>query len=93
VIILLIIVFLLVCGGFWVWPLLAGLISGSGMTDKPGALRHIRQLMVTYDIAPAEVETTFLAPAPADLKASQRSKGDTARTLFTYLGAILSWRA
>ena len=87
-IIFLIIVLLLVCGGLWVWPLLAGLIGGSGVTDKPGALRHIRQLMVTYDIAPTEVETTFLAPAPADLTASQRSKGDTARTLFTYLGAI-----
>lgn len=72
----------------WLWPILAGILGISSVTDKPGALRHIKQLMVTYDITPGEVETAFHAPAPTGTQATQRSKGDIAKTLFIYLGAI-----
>lgn len=85
---ILIVILLLIGGGMWGWPLLAGVLGISGVTDKPGALRHIRQLMTTYEITPADVESAFLAPPLADLQATQRSKGDVAKTLFTYLGAI-----
>jgi len=84
----LIVIILLIGGGMWVWPFLAGILGISSVTDKPGALRHIRQLMVTYDISPGEVETTFLAPAAVDPAATKRDKGDIAKTLFVYLGAI-----
>ena len=85
---ILIVVIVLVGGGMWVWPFLAGLLGISSVTDKPGALRHIRQLMVTYDISPGEVETTFLAPAEVNVAATQRDKRDIAKTLFVYLGSI-----
>ena len=84
----LIVVILLIGGGFWIWPFLAGLLGISSVTDKPGALRHIRQLMVTYDISPGEVESTFNAPPAVDADAIKRDKGDIAKTLFVYLGAI-----
>lgn len=84
----LIVIIVLIGGGMWVWPFLAGILGISSVADKPGALRHIRQLMVTYDISPGEVETTFLAPAAADAAATKRDKGDIAKTLFVYLGAI-----
>jgi len=85
---LLILILALVCGGIWGWPLLAGILGFSSVTDKPGALRHIRQLMVTYDIAPDEVESAFLAPTADSTETAHRIKGDTAKTLFSYLGAI-----
>ena len=44
--------------------------------------------MNTYDITPAEVETAFHAPATTSSVSTRRSKGDIAKTLFTYLGAI-----
>ena len=59
----------------------------SSITDKAGALKHITQLMHTYDITPAEVETAFHTPAP-ELESEKRSKSDIAKTLFAYLGAI-----
>jgi hypothetical protein len=85
---LLVIFLLLIGGGIWGWPLVAAALGLSSVIDKPGALRHIKQLMNTYDILPAEVEAVFLAPASADASPSKRSKGDIAKTLFTYLGAI-----
>jgi len=84
----LIVIIVLIGGGMWVWPFLAGILGISSVTDKPGALRHIRQLMVTYDISPGEVETTFIAPAAVDAASTKRDKGDIAKTLFVYLGAI-----
>lgn len=85
---ILVIIVALIGGGMWVWPFLAGILGLSNVTDKPGALRHIRQLMITYDISPSEVETTYSAPAEIDASTPQRSKGDIAKTLFVYLGAI-----
>ncbi len=87
-ILILIVIIVLIGGGMWVWPVLAGIFGASSVTDKPGALRHIRQLMVTYEISPGEVETTFKEPAPVSAAANQRDKGDIAKTLFVYLGAI-----
>jgi len=84
----LIIILLLIGGGVWGWPLVVATLGLSSVTDKPGALQHIKQLMNTYDILPAEVEAAFLAPASAVDSSGKRSKGDIARTLFTYLGAI-----
>ncbi len=83
----LIFILLLIGGGFWGWPLVAGLLGISTVTDKPGALKNIAQLMKTYDISLAEVETAFHSPASTS-SGSTRSKGDIAKTLFTYLGAI-----
>jgi hypothetical protein len=86
---LVLIIFLLfIGGGIWGWPLVAATLGLSSVTDKPGALNHIKQLMNTYGIVPAEVEAAFAAPASAEDLSSKRSKGDIARTLFTYLGAI-----
>ena len=68
---------LLIGGGIWGWPLVAAAFGLSSVTDKPGALQHIKQLMNTYDILPAEVEAAFHAPASAD--ASPSSAGATAR--------------
>lgn len=84
---ILIFIILLIGGGIWGWPLLAAALGLSSVTDKPGALKHITQLMNTYGITPAEVETAFRTPAP-DTGPGKRSKGDIARTLFGYLGAI-----
>ena len=83
----LIVILLLIGGGVWAWPLIAGLLGLSSATDKPSALKSITQLMNTYDITPAEVETEFHAPSSASAE-SKRSKGDVAKTLFIYLGAI-----
>ena len=84
----LIIILLLIGGGIWGWPLVAALLGLSSVTDKPGALKHIRQLMKTYDISPAEVEAAFRAPVSVEDSSGKRNKGDNARTLFVYLGAI-----
>lgn len=84
----LLLILLLIGGGIWGWPLVAAAFGLSSVTDKPGALKHIRQLMNTYDIVPAEVEAVFHAPVAATESVGSRSKGDIARTLFTYLGAI-----
>ena len=84
----LIIIVVLIGGGWWGWPLLAGIIGASGVTDKASALEHIVQLMRNYDITPAEAEAALHAPAAARPEAARRSRGDIAKTLFTYLGAI-----
>jgi hypothetical protein len=84
----LILFLILIGGGIWGWPLVAAALGLSTVTDKPGALKHIRQLMNTYDISPAEVDAVFHAPASAEDSPLKRSKGDVAKTLFTYLGAI-----
>ncbi len=83
-----ILILLLIGGGIWGWPLIAVTLGLSSVTDKSGALKHIRQLMNTYEILPAEVEAVFHAPASAEESSGKRSKGDIAKTLFTYLGAI-----
>jgi hypothetical protein len=85
--ILFIILILLIGGGVWGWPLLAGALGIATVKDKPSAINHIKQLMNTYDITPAEVESAFLTPASESATAA-RSKGDIAKTLFIYLGAI-----
>lgn len=86
---LILVVVLLLAGGGWLgWPLLAGILGASGVTDKSGALEHIAQLMRDHDITPAEVEAAFHAPAASRSAAVQRGPRDIARTLFTYLGAI-----
>jgi hypothetical protein len=85
---ILILFLILIGGGIWGWPLVAAALGLSTVTDKPGALKHIRQLMNTYDISPAEVDAIFHAPASAEDSPLKRSKGDIAKTLFTYLGAI-----
>ena len=84
---ILVLIILLIGGGIWGWPLVAAALGLSSVTDKPGALKHITQLMNTYDITPAEVETAFRTPAP-DTGSARRSKSDIAKTLFAYLGAI-----
>lgn len=85
---LLIVVVVLLGGGMWGWPLLAGILGASSVTDKPGALESIAQLMRNYDITPAEVEAAFRAPEISRPVRAQRSRGDIAKTLFIYLGAI-----
>lgn len=84
----LIIIVVLIGGGWWGWSLLAGIIGASGVTDKASALEHIVQLMRNYDITPTEAEAALHAPAAARPEAARRSRGDIAKTLFTYLGAI-----
>jgi len=83
---ILIVIVLLIGGGIWGWPLVAGALGLSTVTDKSGALKHITQLMRTYDISLTEVETAL--HAPVDDAPAKRSKGDIAKTLFAYLGAI-----
>jgi len=83
-----IVIVLLIGGGIWGWPLLAGILGISSVRDKAGALNHITQLMKTYDIAPEDVETAFQTQASASSATEKRSKGDIARTLFAYLGGI-----
>lgn len=85
---ILIVLFVLIGGGMWGWPLLAGILGASSVTDKPGALAHITQLMRSHDITPAEVEAAFHTPATLRPVPARRSKGDIAKTLFIYLGAI-----
>jgi hypothetical protein len=84
----LILIFLLMGGLWWGWPLAAGILGVSGVSDKPGALAHITQLMRSYNITPAEVEANFNAPHDSRHAQAARSKGDIAKTLFIYLGAI-----
>jgi hypothetical protein len=84
----LIVIFMLIGGGWWGWLLVAGILGAKSVTDKPGALESIAQLMHSYDITPAEVEAAFHAPAASRPVPARRSSGDIAKTLFTYLGAI-----
>lgn len=84
----LIVILLLIGGGVWGWPLLAAALGISSVTDKSGALKYITQLMNTYDITAAEVENAFHGSVSGCSAAIKRSKGDIAKTLFAYLGAI-----
>jgi hypothetical protein len=84
----LIVICVLIGGGWWGWLLVAGILGAKSVTDKPGALESIAQLMHSYDITPAEVEAAFHAPAASRHVPARRSSGDIAKTLFTYLGAI-----
>ncbi|MEM7360144.1 MAG: hypothetical protein AAF431_13665 [Pseudomonadota bacterium] len=44
--------------------------------------------MSTYEISPADVEAEWLTPSSEGDELQKRSKGDIAKTLFMYLGAI-----
>ena len=85
---LLLLIVVLIVGGWWGWPLLAGILGASAVTDKSSALESIAQLMRNYDITPAEVEAALHAPAASQAVPAPRSRGDIAKTLFIYLGAI-----
>lgn len=86
---LLIVIFVLIGGAWWGgWPLLAGILGASSVTDKASALASIAQLMRNYNITPAEVEAAFRLPAASRPEPTRRSRGDIAKTLFIYLGAI-----
>lgn len=85
---LLLVIVVLIGGGWWGWPLLAGIFGASSVTDKSSALESIAQLMRNYDITPAEAEAAFRASAATQPASVRRSKGDIAKTLFIYLGAI-----
>jgi len=85
---ILFVVCILVGGGWWGWPMVAALFGLSSVSDKPGALVNIAQLMHRYDITPDEVKATFHNPAATRAEPARRSSGDVAKTLFSYLGAI-----
>jgi hypothetical protein len=85
---ILVVILLLIGGGIWGWPLVAGILGLSTVTDKSGALKNISQLMQTYDIKLTEVEIALNTPASTSSAATGRSKSEVAKTLFTYLGAI-----
>jgi hypothetical protein len=84
----LIVVVVLIGGGMWGWPLLAGLLGATSVKDKPSALENIARLMRNYEITPAEVAAAFHAPVASAGTSTGRSRGDIAKTLFVYLGAI-----
>jgi hypothetical protein len=84
----LVVLLVLVGGGAWGWPLVAGLLGATTVRDKPGALESIVRHMRDYEITPAEVEAAFRAPVTASPGRAARSAGSVAKTLFTYLGAI-----
>ena len=85
---LLIVVCLVVGGGWWCWPLAAAFFGAKGVTDKTSALASISQLMHTYAITPAEVAVVFRDRELLQTVPAERSSGEIAKTLFTYLGAI-----
>lgn len=83
-----IIIFLLIVGGgVWAWPLLAGALGFSSVTDKPGAIKNIAQLMRTYNISIAEIEVARNQLDSYSASAGP-NKTDLGKTLFIYLGAI-----
>jgi len=84
----LLVVFVLIGGGWFGWPLAAGFLGAQRVTDKPGALESIAQLMHRYKITPAEVEAAFHASAAFQPESARRGSGDIAKVIFTYLGAI-----
>jgi hypothetical protein len=85
---ILVVIVVLAGGGWWGWPLLAGTLGATAVSDKSSALKNITQLMRNYDITPAEVEAALHAPAAEQAETARRSRGDVAKTLFIYLGAI-----
>ena len=82
------IVIALIGGGWWGWSLLAGLLGASGVTDKASALQRIAQLMRNYGITLAEVEAASHETAASNSEPARRSRGEVAKALFVYLGAI-----
>jgi hypothetical protein len=84
----LVILFVLIGGGLWGWPLVATIYGTNSVTNKTGALENIAQLMRNYDITPAEVEAAFHVPASPQTAPHKRNSSDIAKTLFSYLGAI-----
>lgn len=77
--------------GWFGWPMLAALLGSQAVTDKPGALQRIAQLMRDHDISLTEVELALRAHGSvASTSGTPRrlASGDIAKTLFTYLGAI-----
>ncbi len=85
---ILLLFFLLIGAGIWGWPLVAAALGLPGAMDKRGALVQIKQLMNRFDISPDEVDTVFREPVATPGALTGRAKGDVARRLFTYLGAI-----
>jgi len=84
-----IVLLLLIGGGIWGWPLLAGALGLSSITDKSSAVRYIVQLMNTYDIALSDIRIAQDEFAhSSDTSPTRRSKGEIAKTLFAYLGGI-----
>ena len=86
--ILLVVLLVVIGGGWWGWPLAAALFGVKSVNDKNGALQKIAELMRTYDITPAEVSAVLRDPTLIESAPPQRSSGEIAKTLFTYLGAI-----
>ena len=84
----LIVILVLIGGGMWGWPLVAGMLGLTTVKDKTDALDNIAQLMRSYDISPAEVEAAFLVPAVSRAAPARRSSSEIAKTLFIYLGGI-----
>ncbi len=82
-----IVVLLLIGGGIWAWPIVAGILGLSGVTDKSSALNNIIQLMHAYDITPTEINVAFYAPA-SDSASTRHRRGDIIKALFSYLSAI-----
>ena len=76
----LIVIVVLIGGGWWGWLLVAGMLGAKSVRDKPGALESITQLMHSYDITPAEVETAFHAPASGQRRPQPPSAHRTVRT-------------
>ncbi|MGA7594197.1 MAG: hypothetical protein WCA64_03295, partial [Gallionella sp.] len=73
---ILIVVVVLIGGGLLGWPLAAGILGASGITDKRSALERIAQLMHSHDITPAEVAAAFAAPAAARPEPAARGSRD-----------------
>ncbi|MBL4909288.1 MAG: hypothetical protein JKX78_04560 [Alteromonadaceae bacterium] len=82
-----IVILLLLGGGIWGWPLVAGMLGLASITDKPSALKNITQLMHTYNITVVDVENAYQAAA-IEVTPTAQSKGNIAKTLFIYLGII-----
>jgi len=86
--IFLLIIIVLVAGGMWGWPIVAGFLGLTTATDKAGALKQITQSMHKFDISVSEVNSAYESFNSEVSKNVERNKGDIAKTLFTYLGAI-----
>ncbi len=83
----LIVLLLLIGGGIWVWPLLAGALGFASVVDKAGALKQITQLTRTYNISVADIEAAIHEPLIEEAQ-NPAKKAELGKTLFIYLGAI-----
>jgi len=72
----------------WGWPLIAAALGLTTVTDKAGALKNIVQYMHRYEITLTEIENSRETFESEQTTQGTRNKGDIAKTLFTYLGAI-----